>query len=473
MPGRPQRALIASSHSLFGQGLLSLFRKRHADQVEVVGMAATLEEALAAIDQLDPDLVIVDYDDETLNRDEFLARFVEGEKKLRLVLLSLAAGEEALVYDRRSMAASQVDAWLEEWSATPGGATPGAPAAHSKSHRRKTMKHLILAGILVILVTAALILGLDKVTLLPTAASAQALPIDSMFRLEFIVIAFLFALIVVFMLYSILVFRRKSGDATDAVHMTGNTRLEVVWTIVPLITVLTFSYLGARSLAETQRIDPKALEVEVTGSQWSWRFDYPEWGITSSELMLPVNRQVVLHLSSTDVIHSFWVPEFRVKQDALPGGEVFVRDLRVTPTQTGSFKVRCAELCGLQHAYMESPVVVVSQADFDAWVASQTGLPDDPVLRGAKWAKGFGCAACHSIDGSQGVGPTWKGLYGHQVTMEDGSVVTVDDAYIIESIRVPGARIVQGYANIMPANIGQDLSDAQIADIIQYIQSLK
>lgn len=473
MPDRAQRVLVASSHSLFGEGLVSLLRMRYAGQVEVVGMAATLEQALHAIEQLEPDLVIVDFDDESLNREEFLTRFVAGGKKLRLVLLSLAGGEEALVYDRRSMAAEQIDAWLEQWEAAPKEASFQAPEVHFKNHRRENMKHLFLAGILVILATAGLIFALDNVTLLPIAASAQAAPIDSMFRLEFMVIAFLFALIVVFMVYSILVFRRRSGDTSDAVHVTGNTRLEVAWTIVPLVTVLAFSYLGAKSLAETQRIDPKALEVNVIGSQWSWRFDYPEWGITSSELMLPVNRQAVLHLSSTDVIHSFWVPEFRVKQDALPGGDDFVRDLRVTPTQTGSYKVRCAELCGLQHAYMESPVVVVAQAEFDAWVASQTGLPDDPVLRGEKWAKDFGCIACHSIDGSQGVGPTWKGVYGHDVTMEDGSVVTVDDIYLIESIRQPAAKIVQGFANLMPANIGQDLSDDQIADIIQYIQSLK
>jgi hypothetical protein len=120
----------------------------------------------------------------------------------------------------------------------------------------------------------------------------------------------------------------------------------------------------------------------VTGSQWSWRFEYPDQGINSNQLWLPVDQQTLLHLSSTDVIHSFWVPEFRVKQDALPGGDEFVRDLRITPTEIGDYKVRCAELCGLQHAYMLAPVHVVSQADFDAWVSSMVGPAASPVERG-------------------------------------------------------------------------------------------
>ena len=190
------------------------------------------------------------------------------------------------------------------------------------------MRHLVIAGLLVVLVTALLIFGLGQVRLLPIAASLQAAPIDAMFQLEFRVIAFLFALIVVFMVYSILVFRRKKGDTTDARHIEGNTRLEVTWTIIPLITVLAFSVLGSRSLAETLAIGDNVMEINVIGSQWSWRFEYPSLGIVTNELRLPVGKQALFHLQSTDVIHSFWVPEFRVKQDALPGGEEFIRPAR-------------------------------------------------------------------------------------------------------------------------------------------------
>ncbi len=474
--GRPQRVLIASSHALFGQGLRSLLQARKQADVEVIGVVSTIEEAMLALEKYDPDLVIVDYDDQVLNRDEFLARFVEGEKKLRVVLLSLNEAQDALVYERRTLAASRIDDWLEEWNDTRAMDVKNDSeegGAFNAQNRRNSMKHLIVAGILVVLVTVMLIFGLNQVRLLPVAASAQAEPIDFMFRLEFIVIAFLFSLIVVLMVYSIVVFRRKRGDTTDARHIEGSTRLEVVWTAIPLMTVLAFAYLGSWSLGETTRADPRPLEVNVIGSQWVWRFEYPTLGIVSNEMRLPVNKQALLHLWSTDVIHSFWVPEFRVKQDALPGGGELTRDLRITPTQIGEYKVRCAELCGLKHSYMESPVIVMAQADFDAWVAQQTGESADPVERGQKWYTTYGCNACHSLDGTPGVGPSWKGIYGEQVTFTDGTSTTVDDNYLYESIRNPALKIVQGYQNLMPANVAADLTDDKINDIIRFIQSLR
>jgi cytochrome c oxidase subunit II len=476
----PRRVLIASSHPLFGQGLRSLLRERQGSGVFVIGMVSNLEQALAALERLNPDLIIVDYDDEVLNRDEFLARFVEGERKLRVVLLSLHSGSEAIVYDRRTMAASQIDDWLEEWRVTDQESErkltsfPNPDGAGSNEiSGRVHMKHLALAALLVVIVTALLIVGLNYVQLLPIEASLQAQPIDRLFHLEFQVIAFLFSLIVVFMIYSVVVFRRKKGDMTDAAHIEGNSRLEVIWTVIPLATVLVFGYLGGQSLAETMRADPQALEINVIGSQWSWRFEYPDTGIVSTDLMMPVNKQALLHISSTDVIHSFWVPEFRLKQDALPGGQKFVRDLRVTPDMIGNYKLRCAELCGLQHAYMEAPVKVISQSDFDAWVAAQTAQSNDPVARGQKYAKQYGCTACHSIDGSKVIGPTWKSLYGSTVTLENGSTVTAGDTYLTESIKNPAAQIVQGFQNVMPATIAQQMTDAQISDIIAYIKSLK
>lgn len=335
------------------------------------------------------------------------------------------------------------------------------------------MKHLFIAGVLVVLVTILLIFGMGQVQLLPKAASAQAVPIDRMFNLEFTAIAFLFSLIVVFMLYSIVVFRRKKGDMTDARHIEGNTRLEVVWTVIPLIMVLGLAFLGSQALAETVRIDPGALEVNVIASQWSWRFDYPEAGVTSNELRLPDNQQALLHLSSNDVIHSFWVPEFRVKQDALPGGKEFVRDLRITPTEIGEYKVRCAELCGLNHAYMEAPVIVMARADFDAWIAQESGVSADPVERGRKVYENFGCMACHSLDGTPGVGPSWLGLYGREELLTDGSTITADEAYLIESIHNPGLKIVEGYQNIMPPTIAESMTEQQTLDLIEFIKTLK
>jgi cytochrome c oxidase subunit 2 len=131
----------------------------------------------------------------------------------------------------------------------------------------------------------------------------------------------------------------------------------------------------------------------------------------------------------------------------------------------GEFKVRCAELCGLQHANMRAPVIVSSEEDFNAWVLEQTGVSDDPVERGREWYQNFGCAACHTLDGTTGVGPTWQGLYGSQVTFDDGTTTTADDDYLYNSIRNPGSEIVEGYQNLMPANIADD--------VIRFIESLK
>lgn len=476
-----RRVLIASSHPLFGQGLRSLLQQRSQAGVTVVGMVASLEEALAALENLKPDLIIVDYDDEALNRDEFLARFVEGEQKLRVVLLSLQSAGEAVVYDRRTMAAAQIDDWLEEWTFAED--TPNASAVSSSSdrgaekqvaNRRRNMKHLIVAGILVIVVTALLIVGLENARILPIQASAQAVTIDRLFDLEFKIIAFLFALIVVLMVYSIIVFRRRKGDLEDAAHVEGNARLEALWTIVPLLTVLYLAYLGGYSLAETVRAEPQALEIKVIGQQWSWRFEYPDYGIISNELILPVDRQALLRLISNDVIHSFWVPEFRVKQDALPGDSGFVRDLRITPTMLGDYKVRCAELCGTQHATMLAPVRVISQEEFDAWVDEQVAaMGGGGAEQGALLAQNYGCLACHSVDGTELVGPTWQGLFQHEVPLADGTTTIADEEYLYQSIVNPGAELVAGFQNIMPANFSEQLTDDEINAIIEYIKTLR
>lgn len=335
------------------------------------------------------------------------------------------------------------------------------------------MKHFIRVALLVAVLTVIVGFGLQAVGLMPELASAQGIPIDELFNLHIWVISFLFALIIGFMLYSIIAFRRKPGEEGEGDHFVGNTGLEVVWTIVPLGIVLYFAFLGSTALADTRRADPQAIEVTVVGQQWSWRFDYEDYGFSSSELVLPVNKQALLLLVSNDVIHSFWVPEFRVKQDALPG-EGMERELRLTPTELGNYKVRCAELCGLEHAYMLADVRVVSEDEFTAWVGEQlAGISDDPVVRGEKWYTQFGCLACHSVEGSKRAGPTWLDLYGAEETLTDGTLITVDEGYLIESILDPQAKILKGYENIVMPPTGQNMSEQQIQDLIEFIKSLE
>jgi cytochrome c oxidase subunit 2 len=336
-------------------------------------------------------------------------------------------------------------------------------------------RHFVIVGILVFVVAILIYIGLDSAGLMPAEASAQAVEIDWMWNLEVVAMAFLFALIVVPMAYSLIVFRRRKGDTTDAEHMEGNTRLEIAWTIVPLFIVLAYAYLGAVNLAEVNREDPNAMVVKVTGLQWSWTFEYPPvngLAVVSDELHVPVGKQVLLRMTSNDVIHSFWVPEFRVKQDVVPGR---ITELRVTPTLEGNYKVRCAELCGTSHYSMEKPVVVSSQGQFDAWMTEQLAIAEEqsqtPEGRGQAHVAANGCAACHSINGSPGIGPTWFGLLGREEELTDGTVVIADDAYIAESIKVPQAKIVKDFENQLMPTYG--FTDEQIADIVAYIKTLR
>lgn len=336
------------------------------------------------------------------------------------------------------------------------------------------MGHFVIVGILVIVMAVLTYFGLDATGLAtqmhPVAASAQAAPIDQLWHWEVIVVSFLFSLIVVPMVYSLAVFRQKKGEMLDGEHMEGNANLEIAWTVVPLIIVVIFAYFGAYSLGEVRRVDANAMVINVTGQQFSWTFEYPEYGFITTELYLPVDRQVVLKMQSTDVIHSFWVPEFRLKQDVVPGRTT---EYRITPTLEGSYKVRCAELCGTSHAYMESPVVVVDSDAYKVWVAEQIKIAEEsktPEGQGKILATKNGCIGCHSVDGTVLTGPTWFNLYGSQVKLADGSTVTVDDAFIKQSILEPTVTIVEGFPPVMPPYA---LTDEEISNLIAYIKTLK
>lgn len=350
---------------------------------------------------------------------------------------------------------------------------------------KRNSTHLLIVAVLIVVTSVGLYFLLDAIYQLPIAASAEAVPIDQLFDAHFIMIAFLFSLIMVFMIYSVFTFRRKPGDDTDGVHFHGHTGLEIGWTIVPLITVIGFGLWGAIVLSDITGVEDNEMVVNVTGRQWSWVFSYPDYENVgnSPEMILPVNRTIRLRMNSNDVLHSFWVPEFRVKQDLVPGMET---TLRITPTEIGEYRLRCAEICGFDHAYMQATVRVVSQADFDAWTASFEGALASLTQeeRGGKWAVDFGCVACHSSDGSEMIGPTWAGLFGRTETLEDGTTVTVDEAYIHQSILNPGSQIVSGFANAMPAIYeeqftvaeeefaGQGLEIHIIEDLIAYIKTL-
>ena len=335
------------------------------------------------------------------------------------------------------------------------------------------VRHFVVATIIVVLVTVAGAVLLDSADLLPPLASAQGVTIDWLFGIHLKLIAFLFALVIVFMLFSIIVFRSKPGDLSAGKHIHGNTRLEITWTVIPLIIVAVMGYIGVVTLRDVTASAPDEMVVEVTSAQWSWRFDYPEQGLTSTELLLPVNQPIRFEITSTDVIHNFWVPEFRVKQDAVPGA---VNLLRVTPTVVGKYKVRCAELCGLRHSQMLADVRVVERSEFDNWVGAETArlaALDTPEARGEQLYETQGCIGCHSLDGTVVVGPSWLNLFGSQEKLDDGTSVIVNEDYIRHSILYPGDQIVKGFQNLMPANFGEILSETDIKDLTAFIKSVK
>jgi len=334
------------------------------------------------------------------------------------------------------------------------------------------MRHFVIVAILVLVMSALTYIGLDSSGLLPVQASEQAVAVDWLFNLQFITISFLFSLIIVPLAYSLVVFRRRRGETGDGKHFEGNTALEITWTAIPLLIVMGFAYLGAYNLGETRRVDPQAMLVNVTAQQFAWTFEYPDTGVVSSVLYLPEGKQALLKMTSRDVIHSFWVPEFRIKQDILPGR---ITEYRITPTLVGDYKVRCAELCGTSHAYMLADVKVVSRSDFDTWMAARAeearAAADTPEGRGKTLATQNGCLGCHSLDGSPNTGPTWLGLYGSQVSLLDGTTVAADEAFIAESILQPQAKFVAGYETVqMPV---YQFTDEQIADIIAFIKTVK
>jgi cytochrome c oxidase subunit 2 len=333
------------------------------------------------------------------------------------------------------------------------------------------MKKFVIPILLTLVISVPLIIFFLNVDLLPAAAGKEAESIDTLFQVLLSLASVIFGLVIAFILYSLIAFRRQPGDLQDAKPVYGNIPLEVTWTVIPLVIVIALGVYGTNVLLGISRpAGATEEEVKVVGFQWGWRFEYPEYGITSSELVLPVDRQALLRLTSIDVIHSFWVPEFRIKTDAIPDHE---NQMRITPTEVGDYNVLCAELCGTAHAYMKAPARVLSQSDFDAWVAAQMEQTGAAETRGQEWSAQFGCLACHSIDGSNMVGPTWQGLFGSMRTFEDGTSAEADEEYLYTAIMDPAAHIVQNYPNQMPTTYSDQLTDEQITDIIEYIRSLQ
>ena len=309
---------------------------------------------------------------------------------------------------------------------------------------------------------------------LPENASNLARGVDNVLIFVTVISVFFFFLISAFLVGFAIKYRRRAENE-ETPYITGNEPLEIVWTIIPSVLLMVIFAWGYIEFKEMRTPPEGALEVNVTAQQWLWQFDYYDGKKTINELYVQQGRPVKMVMRSNDVLHSFFVPDFRVKQDILPGNYT---QLWFIPTKVGTFELFCAEYCGTNHSKMLAKVKVLSPEAFAIWergvgidkgAALASALP--PAERGQRIYERTGCNACHSIDVTIGVGPGFKGLFGKTEKLQDGGTVVVDENYIRESILTPQATMVEGYPPVMPSFQGI-LSDEEITDIIEYIKTL-
>ncbi len=297
------------------------------------------------------------------------------------------------------------------------------------------------------------------------AASTFGPSVDSAFLFIAGVCVFMLVLITFFMVFFTIRYRRAKHPVSE--NIEGNFLLEIVWTVIPTILVTVMFYYGWTGYRNMVTVPQNALTVQVTGRMWSWQFKYQN-GRESDVLHVPLNRPVRIHLISADVLHSFYVPAFRIKKDAVPGEPA---DLWFQPDEIGSYDIFCAEYCGTGHSAMLSKVDVMTEKDFQAWLA---GGKKSAPLSGKGLLKTKGCRGCHTIDGTPLVGPSFKGIFGRSIkVMTEGAerIVKIDEAYLRRSMLEPTADVVVGFPPIMPSQKGV-LTEEEIAAIIETFKTL-
>jgi cytochrome c oxidase subunit 2 len=276
------------------------------------------------------------------------------------------------------------------------------------------------------------------------------------------------------MLYFVYKYNNKKNPV--ATQIKGSTKLEIIWTVIPTILVMVMFYYGWAGWAPMQNAPKDSFNITITGRMWNYTFEY-ENGKKTDTLYVPMNKAIKMKLVSLDVIHGFYIPAFRIKEDVVPGRE---KMSWFVAQKEGSFELFCSEYCGMNHSYMYTYVKVLPQDQFNKWyvdtVKKVEAVVDSPTATGKRIMKNIGCFACHSVDGSKLVGPSFKGIYGHTVTVSTGGnerEITIDDEYIKRSIYDPNADIVKGFNKGLMLPYKGQLSDADVAQITEYLKSLK
>lgn len=302
--------------------------------------------------------------------------------------------------------------------------------------------------------------------LFPDSASSFAFHVDALYFGILALCVFFALLVVILVVVFAIKYQRKSDDEVPR-QIAGHLGLEIFWTAIPL--VLALGVFAWATVVYFHLITPpaNALEMYVVGKQWMWKLQHPEGKKEINELHVPLGEAVRLTMTSEDVLHSFYIPAFRVKKDVVPGRYT---NLWFKPTQVGSYHLFCAEFCGTEHSRMIGTVHVLEPQDYEAWLTG--GTANEPMeVAGERLFEQYACHTCHKMDGS-GRGPSLAGLFGKTVALEGGGTALVDEAYIRESILNPADKVMAGYKPIMPTFKGQ-ISEEGIIQLVAYIKSLK
>lgn len=292
----------------------------------------------------------------------------------------------------------------------------------------------------------------------------------------FIVGVSLFLLVGLTIIMILFVIRYRKSKNKVPTQIEGSTKLEIIWTVIPTLLALTMFYFGWAGWKPMTKPPKDGIDITSTARMWSFSFEYGN-GKQSNDLIIPVDTNVKIKLVSLDVIHSLFIPAFRIKSDMVPGRE---KEMWFRAENVGDYDLFCAEYCGLQHSYMTSSVKVLSKEDFEKWYGTADSLlfaevAASPADEGLAILKSQGCNACHSSDGSKIVGPSYLGLFGsQQVVIRDGKEVTVtaDEDYIKRAIYDPNIEVVKGFPTGMMQSYETTITQADLEKIIEYLKSL-
>jgi cytochrome c oxidase subunit 2 len=305
---------------------------------------------------------------------------------------------------------------------------------------------------------------------MPPASSTVAPAVDTVFYTILAVSVFFFVLVVGVATIFTLKYRRR-GSVQSPGAPDHNLTLEIVWTAIPLIIVIVIFAMGFRVYLKEIVAPGDALEVKLSAQRWLWTFTYPNGLVSTNDLVVPAGKPIRLLMSSTDVIHGFYIPDFRIKQDVLPNRYTTVWFEAPNP---GDHVLTCTQYCGRGHSEMRGTVRVVPESEYDKWLASGPSGPAEgvpPEQYGESLYKSKGCVSCHTTDGTASVGPTFKDMFGKKVALEDGRTVIADENYIRTCILEPEKTRVKGFPAVMPTFQGT-LKDNDVDAIIAFIKSL-